>query len=171
MNIDEIIQLIQAVSENKLTSFELEEGNMKLSLKCKKEQPQILTAVSYTHLDVYKRQVCTPTEAAVVAAVYSLIVSFATHNIKVSDIPSIIDETVKTTAVVMLIASASCVFGWILTVEQIPVHAAAAISSIVPNKIAAILLVNLLFLIVGMFMDGTASIIILTPILLSLIHI
>ena len=43
MNIDEIIQLIQAVSENKLTSFELEEGNMKLSLKCKKEQPQILT--------------------------------------------------------------------------------------------------------------------------------
>lgn len=43
MNIDEIIQLIQAVSENKLTSFELEEGNMKLSLKCKKEQPQIVT--------------------------------------------------------------------------------------------------------------------------------
>ena len=43
MNIDEIIQLIQAVAENKLTSFELEEGNMKLSLKCKKEQPQILT--------------------------------------------------------------------------------------------------------------------------------
>ena len=43
MNIDEIIQLSQAVSENKLTSFELEEGNMKLSLKCKKEQPQILT--------------------------------------------------------------------------------------------------------------------------------
>ena len=43
MNIDEIIQLIQAVSENKLASFELEEGNMKLSLKCKKEQPQILT--------------------------------------------------------------------------------------------------------------------------------
>ena len=43
MSIEEIIQLIQAVSENKLTSFELEEGNMKLSLKCKKEQPQILT--------------------------------------------------------------------------------------------------------------------------------
>ena len=50
MNIDEIIQLIQAVSENKLTSFELEEGNMKLSLKCKKEQPQILT-VSAPSLD------------------------------------------------------------------------------------------------------------------------
>ena len=43
MSIEEIIQLIQAVSENKLTSFELEEGNMKLSLKCKKEQPQIVT--------------------------------------------------------------------------------------------------------------------------------
>ena len=46
MNIDEIIQLIQAVSENKLTSFELEEGNMKLSLKCKKEQPQIVTVAA-----------------------------------------------------------------------------------------------------------------------------
>ena len=41
MSIEEIIQLIQAVSENKLTSFELEEGNMKLSLKCKKEQPRL----------------------------------------------------------------------------------------------------------------------------------
>ena len=46
MSIDEIIQLIQAVSENKLTSFELEEGNMKLSLKCKKEQPQIVTVAA-----------------------------------------------------------------------------------------------------------------------------
>lgn len=114
--------------------------------------------------------VCTPTEAAVVAAVYSLAVSFATHNIHLSDLPAIIDETVKTTAMVMLIASASCVFGWILTAEQIPVHAASAISAIVPNKIAAILLVNLLFLVVGMFMDGTASIIILTPILVPLMN-
>ena len=46
MSIEEIIQLIQAVSENKLTSFELEEGNMKLSLKCKKEQPQIVTVAA-----------------------------------------------------------------------------------------------------------------------------
>ena len=112
--------------------------------------------------------VCTPTEAAVVAAVYSLVVSFATKSIKLTDLPAIIDETVKTTAMVMLIASASCVLGWCLTAVLIPVHAAAAISEIVPNKIAAILLVNLLFLIVGMFMDGTASIIILTPILVPL---
>ena len=114
--------------------------------------------------------VCTPTEAAVVAAVYSLTVSFATHNIHLSDLPAIIDETVKTTAMVMLIASSSCVFGWILTAEQIPVHAASVISAMVPNKIAAILLVNLLFLVVGMFMDGTASIIILTPILVPLMN-
>lgn len=46
MKIEEIIQLIQAVSENKLTSFELEEGNMKLSLKCEKEQPQIVTVAA-----------------------------------------------------------------------------------------------------------------------------
>lgn len=43
MNIDEIIQLIQAVSENKLTSFEFEEGGVRLSLKCKKDQPHIVT--------------------------------------------------------------------------------------------------------------------------------
>ena len=113
-------------------------------------------------------QISTPTEAAVVAAVYSLIISFITKSIKISDLPALIDDTVKTTAMVMLIASASCVFGWILTVEQIPVHAAAAISAIVPNKVIAILLVNFLFLVVGMFMDGTASIIILTPILVPL---
>lgn len=61
-------------------------------------------------------------------------------------------------------------FGWILTAEQIPVRAATIISMIVPNKIAAILLVNLLFLAVGIFMDGTASIIILTPILVPLMN-
>ena len=87
------------------------------------------------------------------AAVYSLAVSFATHNIHLSDLPAIMDETVKTTAMVMLIASASCVFGWILTAEQIPVRAATIISMIVPNK-----------------MDGTASIIILTPILVPLMN-
>ena len=43
MNIDEIIQLIQAVSENKLTSFELEQGDTKISLKCTKEQPRLVT--------------------------------------------------------------------------------------------------------------------------------
>lgn len=43
MNIDDILKLIQAVSDNKLTSFELKEGDMKLSLKCEKEQPQIVT--------------------------------------------------------------------------------------------------------------------------------
>ncbi|MCC8024758.1 MAG: acetyl-CoA carboxylase biotin carboxyl carrier protein [Clostridium sp.] len=46
MNIDDILKLIQAVSDNKLTSFELEEGNMKLSLKCEKEPPQVVTVAA-----------------------------------------------------------------------------------------------------------------------------
>ena len=74
MNIDEIMTLVKAVSDYNLTSFELEEGNVKISLKREKEMPQIVTVgapamdaasaavsaqmtVSYTHLDVYKRQI------------------------------------------------------------------------------------------------------------------
>ena len=112
--------------------------------------------------------VFTPTEAAIVASVYALILAFATRSIKVTELPALIDDTVKTTAMVMAIAASSVLFGWILTKEQIPKMAAEFISSVVPNKIFAILLVNLLFLIVGMFMDGTASLIILTPILVPL---
>jgi len=46
MNIDDILKLIQAVSDNKLTSFELEEGNIKLSLKCEREQPQVMAVTA-----------------------------------------------------------------------------------------------------------------------------
>lgn len=46
MNIDDILKLIHAVSDNNLTSLELEEGNVKLSLKCEKEQPQVLTVAA-----------------------------------------------------------------------------------------------------------------------------
>lgn len=110
----------------------------------------------------------TPTEAAVVCSVYSLLLSFLMREIKLCDLPDLINETVKTTAMVMFIASASCVFGWILTKEMIPIKFAQWMSAIITNKVGAILLMNLLFLVVGMFMDGTASLIILTPIVVPL---
>jgi tripartite ATP-independent transporter DctM subunit len=74
-------------------------------------------------------------------------------------------ETVCTTASIMLIVSAACVFSWILTKERIPQMLTEWIVSTIDNKYVFLLIVNVFLLIVGMFIEGNASMIILVPLL------
>ena len=109
---------------------------------------------------------CTPTEAAVVSVVYAFVVGvFVYKEIKLSDLSGIFLSSVLTTGSVMLIVSASNLFGWIMTREQLPQAAANLFLSISDSKYVFLLLVNLLLLIVGLFCDAGAAIIILAPIL------
>ena len=103
----------------------------------------------------------TPTEAAVVAVFYGLFVGlFVYKEIKFSDIPKIM-----TMATVLLIMSASTIFGWILTKQQIPQAVAAGFLSISASKYVFLLLVNVLLLIIGMFCEAGAAMVILAPLL------
>ncbi|GLB61512.1 TRAP transporter large permease [Cytobacillus sp. NCCP-133] len=109
----------------------------------------------------------TPTEAAVVAVVFGLVVSvFVYKELKFKDLPQIFVDSALTTASVLVIVGAATAFGRLLTIEQIPNQIAEAMMSISSEPLIIMMLITLLLLIVGCFMDTIAAIIILTPILL-----
>jgi C4-dicarboxylate transporter DctM subunit len=111
----------------------------------------------------------TPTEAAVVAVVYALLVSFLVYReIRWRDLPKIFIDSIVTTSIIMLVIANSAIFGWILANHQAPQAAAQIFLSISNNKWVILLLINLFLLFVGTFMETTASLIILTPVLLPL---
>ena len=110
--------------------------------------------------------IVTTTEAAVIAALYSLIIGlFAYGDLKFKDVPKIILSTCETTGVVLSIVMTAGIFGYVLTIAQVPQTISAMLLSI-PNKYLFLLVVNLFLLFVGCFMEGTAAILILGPILI-----
>ncbi|GEN54677.1 TRAP transporter large permease [Halobacillus faecis] len=111
----------------------------------------------------------TPTEAAVIAVVYGMIAGlFLYRELSIKDMPKIFADSALTTATVLIIVGSATAFGRLLTIEQIPTQVANFMLSISENEIILILLITLLLLIVGCFMDTLAAIIILTPILLPI---
>ncbi len=109
----------------------------------------------------------TPTEAAGVAVFYTLFVSLVVYReLDWRLIPEILARTAVTSVVCLIMVVMAAGFGRLLTMEQVPGLVATFITSLTNNPIMIILLVNIFLLIVGMFMDTIASIIILTPILL-----
>lgn len=110
--------------------------------------------------------ICTPTEAGVIAVIYSLIVSVViTRTVKVSEIWSMLLSTAATSASVLMIIACARIFSYGLGALQVSAIISNIILSIAPNKYVFLLLVNILFLIVGMMMDGGPAILILAPIL------
>lgn len=111
----------------------------------------------------------TPTEAAGVSVLYAFLVGFFVYReLKLSDIPKILEETAVTVGAVLTIVATAALFGWILGREQVPEMVATAITSITRNPVLILLMVNLFLLVVGMFMETLASIVVLTPVLLPL---
>ena len=108
----------------------------------------------------------TPTEAAVVAVAYGLLVStLIYHQLSLKGLMQIIRRTVITTNICMFIVLSSTVFAAIMTREQIPVIVGNAIMSVASNRLMFYLLVTLLLLFVGTFMETIPAIMILAPIL------
>ena len=108
----------------------------------------------------------TPTEAAAVAVLYALVIGFFVYkNLELKDIPKSLYEMVKSSGNVFIILSSAAILGWILTNEQIPQLVGTMILNITENKFLVLLLINVFLLILGMFMDMTAALIILGPIL------
>jgi len=113
----------------------------------------------------------TPTESACVAVFYALIISlFVYRDIRPIDLPKIIINTAVTSSLVMLVIGTASIFSWLLASEEIPQYITEAVINITHNRIAILLLVNIVLLMVGTFMETTASLIILTPVLLPLMN-
>jgi len=115
----------------------------------------------------------TPTEAAGVAVFMSLVAGmFVYKELKFKQLPELLMKSGRSTAVIMLIIATASGFGWIMTAERIPDAIAAGITSISNSKIVIMLIINVFLLLIGTFMETTALIFILTPILLpAAIHI
>ena len=110
------------------------------------------------------------TEASAVAVAYALLLSMAIYReISVRDLPRIILSAAKTTSVVMLLVGASQAMSWVLALEEVPQSVSQAMLAISANPIATLLLINILLLIVGTFMDMTPAVLIFTPIFLPVV--
>jgi len=115
--------------------------------------------------------VFTPTESACIAVFYAFAISFFVYrDIKLRDLPRIIIDTGVTSAIVMLVIGTASIFSWILASGEIPQSICAAILTVTQNRIIILLFVNLILLAIGTFMETTASLIILTPVLLPLMN-
>ncbi|MER2089601.1 MAG: TRAP transporter large permease [Sporosarcina sp.] len=111
----------------------------------------------------------TPTEAAVIAVVYGLFASMILYReLTIKDLPKVMVDSALTTATVLIIVGTATAFGRFLTIEQVPTKVAQALMKISDEPIIIIMLIMALLLVVGMFMDTLAAIIILTPILLPI---
>ncbi|MDY4969309.1 MAG: TRAP transporter large permease [Lachnospiraceae bacterium] len=114
--------------------------------------------------------VASPTEAAVISVFYALIISlFVYKSIHVKDVWGILREAVKTYTPILFILAASVAFSRVLTLMQVPQTVSAFISSNFHSEVLILLVINVFLLIVGMVMDTTPAILILTPILLPII--
>ena len=111
----------------------------------------------------------TATEASAVAVVYTLVLGFIYKEIKFKDLPSILLESSKTSAVVMLLIAASMSMSWIMSYENIPQNLSDLLLGISDNKIIILLIINVLLLFVGIFMDMTPAVLIFTPIFLPVV--
>ena len=115
--------------------------------------------------------VFTATEAAVVATVYAFIMGkFVYRELKLRDLPEILYKGGLNTAMILIIVGVANLVGYIMAVERIPLQVAELFLSITSNKWVMLLLINILLLIVGCFIDGASALIIFTPVLLPLVH-
>ncbi|MBW2149421.1 MAG: TRAP transporter large permease [Deltaproteobacteria bacterium] len=110
--------------------------------------------------------VFTPTEAAGVAAGYTIFLSMVImRTVKLRDLPNIFLQSAISASVILLIVGTATVFGWLVTTSQLPVRVGNAIFSITDNPYLLLFIINVILLITGMFMDASPAILILGPLL------
>ena len=113
----------------------------------------------------------TPTEAAVVATVYAFILGvFVYKEIKMKDLTHIMVSTIITAASVIFIISSATSFSWIIAMEGITMKVANFLLSVTTNKYVILLLLNIIFLVLGMFMESLSILLITVPFLMPLVH-
>jgi len=113
----------------------------------------------------------TPTEASAVAVLYTFVLAVLVYReVKWNDLPRIVADSAATTAVVLLLIGASMGLSWVLSSANIPQAVTAALLELTENKLLLLLLINVLLLVVGTFMDMTPAVLIFTPILLPVVQ-
>ncbi|MBB6214389.1 tripartite ATP-independent transporter DctM subunit [Anaerosolibacter carboniphilus] len=113
--------------------------------------------------------VFTATEGSAISVVYSLGLSFIYRSIKVRDLPNIFLEAAKMTAIVIFMIGVSSIMSWVMAFTQIPNLIASMLLGLTNNPIIILLIMNIVLLVVGTFMDPTPAVLIFTPIFLPIV--
>ncbi len=111
----------------------------------------------------------TATEASAVAVLYCLLLTYVYKELKLSELPNVLLGSVGTTAIVMLLIGTSMSMSWIMAYENIPQNITEILLSFSDSKIVVLLIINLILLFVGVFMDMTPAVLIFTPIFLPVV--
>ena len=111
----------------------------------------------------------TATEASAIAVLYALILSFIYKELTWAKLPQVLLRSAKTTAIVLLLVATCTGLSWIMSYENIPQTVSAALLSISDNPVVILILINVILLIVGIFMDMTPAVLIFTPIFLPIV--
>ncbi|MEE9431751.1 MAG: TRAP transporter large permease [Melioribacteraceae bacterium] len=112
----------------------------------------------------------TATEASAIAVLYAFVLSvFVYKEIKFKDLPDILLSSSATTAIVMLLVGTSMAMSWVMAYENIPQNVAAALLALSDNKIVILIIINIILLFIGTFMDMTPAVLIFTPIFLPVV--
>jgi tripartite ATP-independent transporter DctM subunit len=111
----------------------------------------------------------TATEASAIAVLYCLILAFIYKELKLKDLPDVILKTISTTAIVMFLIATSIGLSWIMSYENIPQTVSEGLLNVSNNPVIILLVINLILLFVGTFMDMTPAVLIFTPIFLPVV--
>ncbi|MCG1037462.1 TRAP transporter large permease [Polaribacter sargassicola] len=111
----------------------------------------------------------TATEASAIAVVYTLVLGFVYKEIRVKDLSPILIETIKTSAIVLFLIATSIAMSWVMSYENIPQEISNTLLAISDNPIVILIIINLILLFVGVFMDITPAVLIFTPIFLPIV--
>jgi len=112
----------------------------------------------------------TATESAAVAVVYALVVGmFVYRKIKLKDLAPLFRDGAITASIVMFIIATASIFSWVAAVEDIPAHLAGSLLGLTDNPVVLLLLINLVLLIAGTFVETTASLILLVPMITAML--
>ena len=113
----------------------------------------------------------TPTEASAAAVVYSLIISlFVYKDMSFKELPQVFVEGAVSTATIMVMVGLSSASSYVITTSGLPQQLVSFFSSITNSPVVILLLLNILFLIIGMLMEANAAVVMMTPILLPLLN-
>lgn len=110
----------------------------------------------------------TATEGAAIAVIYAFVLSLIYKSFKIADIPGILKETVEITGMILLLITASALFSLVMSFTGLPEAISNGILSLTENPILLLLLMNVILLLIGTFMDITPAVLIFTPIFLPI---
>ncbi|MEM7575152.1 MAG: TRAP transporter large permease [Bacteroidota bacterium] len=111
----------------------------------------------------------TATEASAIAVAYCFGLALWYGELKMKDLPDVLAESVRTTAIVLLLVATSLALSWVMSYENLPQAITESLLGLSDNKVVLLLIINLTLLVVGVFMDMTPAVLIFTPIFLPIV--